>query len=258
MKQKPQNFEVDRMSQDSWRMFRTMGEYAVGFDRMSRLKAPAVTVFGSARTEITSRYYNLAQTLGKALAEAGFAVATGGGPGIMEAANRGAFEAGGISIGLNIVLEHEQRPNPYQTLSLDFEYFHARKVMLAKYSVGFVVFPGGFGTLDELAEVLTLVQTQKLHAFPIYLVGSEYWSGLVEWFENTLAQNGAIAGDDLKLFKVLDEVGQIPSDIKRYYKSAGHAGFKIPSHKDRERAAGKTDFSERAGRRRAKLFSQSD
>ncbi|HSK28540.1 MAG TPA: TIGR00730 family Rossman fold protein, partial [Candidatus Limnocylindria bacterium] len=166
MKKIDKKFAVDRMSEDSWRMFRTMGEYAIGFDRMSRLSTPAVTVFGSARTEITNRYYELARQLGRALAEAGFAVATGGGPGIMEAANRGAFEAKGISIGLNIVLEHEQAPNPYQTLSLDFEYFHARKVMLAKYSVGFVVFPGGFGTLDELAEVLTLVQTQKLHAFP--------------------------------------------------------------------------------------------
>jgi hypothetical protein len=178
--------------------------------------------------------------LGKALATAGFAVATGGGAGIMEAANRGAFEAGGISIGLNIVLEHEQKPNPYQTLSLDFEYFHARKVMLAKYSVGFVIFPGGFGTLDELAEVLTLVQTQKLHAFPIYLVGTDYWSGLVHWFDKTLAQNGAVAPDDLKLFKLLDDVAQIPSDIKPYYKSAGHAGFKIPSRKDRQRAAGES------------------
>jgi uncharacterized protein (TIGR00730 family) len=239
MKRIDKKFAVDRMSEDSWRMFRTMGEYAIGFDRMSRLSTPAVTVFGSARTEITNRYYDLARQVGRALAEAGFAVATGGGPGIMEAANRGAFEAKGISIGLNIVLEHEQAPNPYQTLSLDFEYFHARKVMLAKYSVGFVVFPGGFGTLDELAEVLTLVQTQKLHAFPIYLVGTDYWSGLVQWFDKTLVHNGAIAADDLKLFKLLDDVAEIPSDIKRYYKSAGHAGFKIPSRKDRARAVGK-------------------
>lgn len=238
MKQDQKKFEVDRMSQDSWRMFRTMGEYAIGFDRMSRLRVPAVTVFGSARTQITNRYYGLARTLGKGLAKAGFAVATGGGPGIMEAANRGAFEAGGISVGLNIVLEHEQKPNSYQTLSLDFEYFHARKVMLAKYSVGFVIFPGGFGTLDELAEILTLVQTQKIHAFPIYLVGKDYWSGLVEWFEKTLAANDAIAPDDLKLFKVLDEVRTIPVDIKRYYKSAGRAGFKIPAPSDRRRATG--------------------
>jgi hypothetical protein len=217
---------------------------------MSRLKSPAVTVFGGARTQVTNRYYDLARKLGRALAEAGFAVATGGGPGIMEAANRGAFDANGVSIGLNILLEHEQKPNPYQTLSLDFEYFYARKVMLAKYSIGFVIFPGGFGTLDELVEVLTLVQTQKLHPFPVYLVGSDYWSGLVQWFKHTLAEQGAIAPDDLKLYKVLDDVEQIPLDIKRYYKSAGHAGFKIPGHKDRKLAAGKIQMSERATRRR--------
>jgi uncharacterized protein (TIGR00730 family) len=240
MKHEASKFEIDRMTQDSWRLFRIIGEFAIGFDRMGRLKSPAVTVFGSARTQVTNRYYDLARKLGRALAEAGFAVATGGGPGIMEAANRGAFDANGASIGLNILLEHEQTPNPYQTLSLDFEHFYARKVMLAKYSVGFVIFPGGFGTLDELVEVLTLVQTQKLHPFPIYLVGSDYWSGLVQWFKNTLAEHGAIAADDLKLYKVLDDVTQIPADIKRYYKSAGHAGFKIPSRKDRQRAAGES------------------
>jgi uncharacterized protein (TIGR00730 family) len=238
MKQDAKKFEVNRMSQDSWRMFRTMGEYAIGFDRMSRLAAPAVTVFGSARMELTNRYYDLARQLGRALAKAGFAVATGGGPGIMEAANRGAFEAGGVSIGFNIILEHEQKANPYQTLSLEFEYFHARKVMLAKYSVGFVIFPGGFGTLDELAEILTLVQTQKLHAFPIYLVGSAYWSGLVQWFKDTLVEEGAIAPNDLSLYKLVDHVTQIPADIRRYYKSSGHSGFKVPSEKDRKLSLG--------------------
>jgi hypothetical protein len=166
----------------------------------------------------------------------------------MEAANRGAFEAHGVSVGLNILLEHEQKPNPHQTLSLDFEYFYARKVMLAKYSVGFVIFPGGFGTLDELAEVLTLVQTQKLHPFPIYLVGSDYWSGLVAWFKDTLAKEGSIARDDLRLFKVVDHVTQIPVDIRRYYKSAGHSGFKVPSSKDRKLALGTEAKSGRARR----------
>jgi uncharacterized protein (TIGR00730 family) len=130
MKNEASKFEIDRMTQDSWRLFRIMGGFAIGFDRMSRLKSPAVTVFGSARTQVTNRYYDLARKLGRALAEAGFAVATGGGPGIMEAANRGAFDANGVSIGLNILLEHEQMPNPYQTLCLDFEHFYARKVML--------------------------------------------------------------------------------------------------------------------------------
>jgi uncharacterized protein (TIGR00730 family) len=251
LKNNPAKFTVDQMTQDAWRMFRITGEFAIGFDRMSRLESPAVTVFGSARTQVTHRYYALARRLGRALAKEGFAVATGGGPGIMEAANRGAFEAGGVSIGLNILLEHEQRPNPYQTFSLDFEYFHARKVMLAKYSVGFVIFPGGFGTLDELAEILTLVQTQKLHPFPIYLVGSDYWSGLVRWFEETLAKEGAIAPDDLKLYKVLDDVTEIPPDVRRYYQSAGHAGFKVPTEKDRRRALGAEKESQRSPRRPA-------
>jgi uncharacterized protein (TIGR00730 family) len=246
----PKKFEVDRMTQDSWRMFRIMGEFAIGFDRMSQLKSPAVTVFGSARTTVTNRYYDLARQLGRELANAGFAVATGGGPGIMEAANRGAFEAKGVSIGLNILLEREQKPNPYQTLSLEFEYFYARKVMLAKYSIGFVIFPGGFGTLDELTEVLTLVQTQKLHPFPIYLVGSDYWSGLVRWFEATLATHGAIARDDLNLYKVVDEVTRIPADINRYYKSSGHSGFKIPTERDRKLAQGKEKKPESARPRR--------
>jgi uncharacterized protein (TIGR00730 family) len=245
IKNNPKKFEIDRMTQDSWRLFRIMGEFAIGFDRMSRLKSPAVTVFGSARTKVTNRYYELAHQLGRALAEAGFAVATGGGPGIMEAANRGAFEVNGESVGLNILLEHEQKPNPYQTLSLEFEYFHTRKVMLAKYSVGFVIFPGGFGTLDEFAEVLTLVQTQELHPFPIYLVGSDYWSGLLKWFKECLAEQGAIAPDDLKLYKTVDVVTEIPADIKRYHESARRAGFKIPSEKDRKLALGAEKKSER-------------
>lgn len=228
-RRKVQPFEIDRLSEDAWRMFRITGEFSTGFDRMSHVTMPAVTVFGSARTPVTDQYYDTARTLGGALVRAGFAVATGGGPGIMEAANRGAFEAGGISIGHNILLPEEQRPNPYQTLSIDFEYFYARKVMLAKYSVGFVVFPGGFGTLDELAEVLTLVQTRKIHPFPIFLVGSAYWSGLIGWFEQTLAAEGTISPEDLKLFKVLDDVRRIPADIKAYHGSRRRAGFVVPS-----------------------------
>jgi len=236
---KEMKFELDKLTEDSWRMFRIMGEFALGFDRMNQIRSPAVTVFGSARTQITSRYYNQARKLGRALVEAGYAVVTGGGPGTMEAANRGACEAKGTSVGLNILLEHEQGPNPYQTISLQFEYFYVRKVMLAKYSAGFVIFPGGFGTLDELAEILTLVQTQKIRPFPIYLVGSSYWSGLVQWFRNTLAKEEAIAKSDLDLFKVLDDVTAIPSDIGRYHTSARSAGFKVPREKDRKLAAGR-------------------
>ena len=232
-------FELDRMTQDSWRMFRMLGEFAIGYDRMSNINPPVVTVFGSARTPIKNRYYGLAEALGGALARAGFAVASGGGPGIMEAANKGAYEAGGVSIGINIQLPHEQATNRYQTLSLDHEYFYARKVMLARYSVGFVVFPGGFGTLDELSEVLTLVQTQKLHPFPIFLVGTDYWAGLVAWFQETLAREGAIAPDDLDLFKVVDDIDQIPEDIRRYHDAnTDTAGFKIPDEQDRQRQQG--------------------
>lgn len=237
-------FEINRMTQDSWRLFRLLGEFAIGFDRMGELQQPVVTVFGSARTPIKNRYYALAERLGRALAQAGFIVTTGGGPGIMEAANKGATEAGGQSVGINIRLPHEQRPNAYQSLSLDHEHFYSRKVMLAKYSVGFVVFPGGFGTLDELFEVLTLIQTQKLRPFPIYLVGRDYWGGLVQWLENTLAAQGAIAPDDLRLFKVVDEgeeMESIPAEIRRYHdQTEDTAGFKVPSPDDRKRAQGQT------------------
>jgi len=231
-------YEIDRMSQDAWRLFRIMGEFAIGFDRMGQVDRPVVTVYGSARTAITHRYYGLAEKLGRCLAEAGFAVATGGGPGIMEAANKGACEAGGESIGINIHLPRE-RPNPYQSLSLDHEHFHSRKVMLAKYSVGFVAFPGGFGTLDELAGILTLIQTQRLHPFPIFLVGSEHWGGLASWFRDTLVPAGAISPDDPMLFKVVDEVEQIPEEIRRYHdENADDAGFKRPTHEDLVKARG--------------------
>lgn len=233
-------FAIDRMTEDAWRLFRVVGELAIGFDRMSGQRRPLVTVYGSARTPIKNRYYGMAEQLGGSLAKAGFGVVTGGGPGIMEAANKGAHEAGGVSIGINIALPHEQQSNRYLTLSLDHEYFHTRKVILARYSVGFVAFPGGFGTLDELAELLTLVQTRKLHAFPIFLVGSDYWAGLVSWFENTLAEAGAIAPDDLDLFKVVDDVEVIPKEIRRYHDqtTADKAGFKVPTEEDRLRALG--------------------
>jgi len=234
-----EKYQLSQLTRDSWQMFRILGEFAVGFDRLATLRHPAVTVFGSARTRVQHRYYELAESLGRALVQAGFAVVTGGGPGIMEAANKGACEAGGESVGLNIHLSHEQRPNKYQTMSLSFEYFHSRKVCLAKYSTGFVVFPGGFGTLDELAEVLTLIQTQKLKPFPVFLVGSEYWRGLYEWFAQTLVAEGAIAEDDLRLFKIIDDVAQVPEMIRAYYDTSRDAGFKMPTEADKARSEGK-------------------
>jgi uncharacterized protein (TIGR00730 family) len=231
-------FEINRISQDSWQMFRMLGELAIGFDKLKTLP-PLVTVFGSARTPMTDRYYAQAQELGKMLAEKGFGVITGGGPGIMEAANRGAFEAGGVSVGANIGLPDEQVPNKFQTLSLQYEYFHNRKLILIKYSVAFVVFPGGFGTLDELLEVLTLVQTQKIRPFPVYLMNAAYWKGLVTWFQQTLVEQGAIENDDLFLFKTRDDHHAILAEIKQYHSPKfDNQGFKIPTLKDRKRALG--------------------
>ncbi|MFB9083135.1 TIGR00730 family Rossman fold protein [Deinococcus wulumuqiensis] len=154
------------------------------------------------------------------------------------AANQGAYEAGGVSVGLNIALPHEQRHNPYQTLSLEFEYFHARKVMLARYSHAFVAFPGGFGTLDEMMEILTLVQTRKMRPVPIYFVGEAHWRGLVEWFRASLVEQGAIAADDLKLFKLVDDVSRIPADVLAYHDPGTGDGFKRPTAADTEKARG--------------------
>jgi uncharacterized protein (TIGR00730 family) len=238
-KHHPSHFEIDKLSEDSWRLFRVMGEYAIGFDRLNRVPVQLVTVFGSARTPLKSKYYEQAEILGRLLAETGYGVATGGGPGIMEAANKGAFEVGGVSVGINIALPEEQAPNKFQNVSLEHEYFSSRKVMLAKYSVGFVAFPGGFGTLDEVAGMLTLIQTRKIHSFPVYFVGTDHWGGLVDWFAKTLVETGAIAPDDLHLFKLVDEVGDIPSEIKRYNDESGeHVGFKLPTEADRRRAQG--------------------
>jgi uncharacterized protein (TIGR00730 family) len=188
---------------------------------------------------MTDQYYAQANELGRMLAERGYGVITGGGPGIMEAANRGAYEAGGVSVGANIGLPEEQVPNKFQTHGLQYEYFHSRKVILIKYSVAFVVFPGGFGTLDELLEVLTLIQTQKLKPFPVYLVSSAYWSGLIDWFRKVLAQEGAIEQDDLFLFKVTDDMCAIPQEVRHYHSpELDSQGFKIPTQKDRRRALG--------------------
>ena len=155
-------------------------------------------------------------------------VVTGGGPGIMEAANRGAMDVDGRSVGLNIDLPHEQAPNPYLTDSVDFKYFFVRKVMLVKYSTAFVIFPGGFGTLDELFEALTLIQTHKIKPFPVYLVGVEYWRGLLQWLQGTLLRNGTISEQDLHLFKVVDDVSTIPDEIEQYYRGENHGGFNLP------------------------------
>jgi len=190
--------------QETWRIFRIMAEFVEGFDELSRL-GPAVTIFGSARTQPGHKYYDLAEKTAAALARAGQAVITGGGPGIMEAANKGAFEAGGDSIGLNIEIPEEQVSNPFQSLSLSFRYFFARKMMFTKYAQAFIIFPGGFGTMDEFFESLTLIQTLKMSHFPVILMGSEFWQGLVQWLKDTMLQAENISPEDMHIFTITDD-----------------------------------------------------
>ncbi len=196
---------------ESWRLLRLMGEFVDAFDYMSPMPAMLVSVFGSARTREDDPLYADAREAGRLLVEAKYGVITGGGPGIMEAASRGAFEAGGKSVGLNIELPMEQHPNHYQTDSLTFRYFFVRKVCFLKYSTALIIYPGGFGTLDEMTEVLTMVQTAKINMVPIILVGKEFWHGLVQWMKKTLVEEGMISPEDLELFRLVDS-GRVAVD----------------------------------------------
>ncbi|OCC14702.1 hypothetical protein DBT_1762 [Dissulfuribacter thermophilus] len=204
----------DLNARESWRLFRIMAEFVDGFEDLCRIY-PAVAIFGSARQEPDSTYYQLAETIAYDLVKAGYNVVTGGGPGIMEAANKGAREAGGISAGLNIKLPHEQKPNPYATISLNFRYFFIRKVMLVKYAVAFICLPGGFGTLDEFFEAITLIQTKKIEPFPVILVGSDFWKGLVHWIEKTVLRHNMISHEDMAIFHVLDDPNQVIEVIQK-------------------------------------------
>ncbi|MET0649754.1 MAG: TIGR00730 family Rossman fold protein [Pyrinomonadaceae bacterium] len=199
---------------DTWRVFRIMGEFVEGFDELATVTR-GVTIFGSARTPADNPYYAAAQETAALLANAGYAILTGGGPGIMEAANRGAFEASGTSIGCNIELPFEQAPNHYQTRSLKFKYFFVRKTMFIKYSNAFVIFPGGFGTLDELFEALTLIQTRKIKNFPVILFGSEFWAGMLAWLENAILKNKYIAPQDRNLLYVTDSPAEVVEIVHR-------------------------------------------
>jgi uncharacterized protein (TIGR00730 family) len=193
---------------DTWRVFRIMGEFVEGFDEFATLTR-GVSIFGSARVQPDHAEYNAARETAALLAREGFAVITGGGPGIMEAANRGAFEAGGISVGCNIELPFEQKSNPYLTRSLKFKYVFVRKMMFVKYSLGFVIFPGGFGTLDELFEALTLIQTRKISNFPIVLFGTRYWAGLLDWIREFALREGKISPQDMDLLHITDSPSEI-------------------------------------------------
>lgn len=208
----------ETITRDSWMVFKVMSEFVDGYEKLVKI-GPCVSIFGSARLKPEDKYYKMATEIATKITELGFGVITGGGPGIMEAGNKGAYEAGGKSIGLNIELPFEQHFNPYidKAYSLDFDYFFVRKVMFIKYSQGFIVMPGGFGTLDELTEALTLIQTYKIAKFPIILVGSDFWGGLLDWFKNSLLKNNLISEEDLDLYRVVDTADEAVEHIKTFY-----------------------------------------
>lgn len=206
---------------DSWAIFKIMGEFVNGYEKLSKI-GPCVSIFGSARIKPEHKYYKLAVEVAEKIVDSGYGVITGGGPGIMEAGNKGAHIAGGTSVGLNIELPFEQHDNPYidNDKSLDFDYFFVRKVMFVKYSQGFVVMPGGFGTLDELFEAITLIQTHKIDTFPIILVGTKFWGGLVDWIKNTLLTEGNISPKDLDLIHVVDTGDEAVEILNNFYKES--------------------------------------
>ncbi|HUN56190.1 MAG TPA: TIGR00730 family Rossman fold protein [Smithella sp.] len=209
-------YVVDALSiNESWRVFRIMAEFVEGIETLSQVEN-AVTIFGSARSKPDNIYYQKTETLARLLVQNGFNVITGGGPGVMEAANKGASEAGGKSVGLNIRLPFEQKPNPYANIHIDYKYFFVRKVMFVKYAVAYVIMPGGFGTMDEFFEALTLIQTRKIKSFPLILMGSEYWHGLIEWLKNTMLKEDKISPADMDLIQIVDEPEEVVKLIKKY------------------------------------------
>ncbi len=218
MKKKLKHEEVPdlQMMEDPWRIFRIMAEFVDGFEELKNI-GPAVSIFGSARTPAGTPYYRAAEKTAALLVKAGYAVITGGGPSIMEAGNKGAAEAGGKSIGLNIDLPFEQKSNPYINHLINFHYFFCRKVCFVKYAKAFVIFPGGFGTLDELSESLTLIQTERMEPFPVILFGSVYWKGLLDWFKGKVLEEGCIEAKDLKLIQVADKPEDVIKIIKQFY-----------------------------------------
>jgi hypothetical protein len=216
-------------SKEAWRVFGIMSEFVAATQRLSDIQ-PAVSIFGSARTPHDHAYYKLTEEIARLLSDAGFSVVSGGGPGIMEAANKGAFYGKSPSVGLNIQLPHEQHNNPYQNVSQTFQHFFTRKVMFVKFASAYVVMPGGFGTMDELMEALTLVQTGKTRKMPIILVGSQFWGGLVEWFRQSLLLENMISPEDMDLIQVIDEPVQVVDAIFKHYETRGFE----PSEAERE------------------------
>jgi uncharacterized protein (TIGR00730 family) len=223
----PQEYEINELAkEESWRMFRIIGELVEGFDRLSGVE-PAVSIYGSARVEPGEELYKKTEEIARLLGEAGFAVITGGGPGIMEAANKGASEAGVKSVGVNIELPEEQMPNTYSNISLSLRHFFVRKVLLVKYATAFIIMPGGLGTLDELTEVLTLMQTHKIKPFPVLLYGSSYWNGFLDWLRNCTLDNNYISKEDLHLLRVYDDTEEIVDAVRQWYLNQKIAGKSI-------------------------------
>jgi hypothetical protein len=217
-------------AKEAWRVFGIMSEFVAATDRLAQIH-PAVSIFGSARTKPGQPYYKLTEEIARLLSDAGFSVISGGGPGIMEAANKGAFYGKSPSVGLNIQLPHEQSNNPYQNISQSFQHFFARKVMFVKFANAYVVMPGGFGTLDELMEALTLVQTGKTRRIPIILVGSQFWGGLIEWFKTALLEEKVIQPADIELIQLIDDPQQVVNAIFKHYETSGFE----PTEAEREK-----------------------
>jgi uncharacterized protein (TIGR00730 family) len=208
------------LTRESWKIFQIMAEFVEGFERLAKIH-PSVSIFGSARTQPDHPYYQLTEQIARALSDAGFSVVSGGGPGIMEAANKGCFEGKSPSVGLNIQLPHEQAGNAYQDIRLSFRHFFSRKVMFVKYAAAYVVMPGGFGTLDELAEILTLVQTGKTRRIPIILVHTPFWQGMIDWFRASLLAEGMINAEDMELIQIIDTPDDVVNAIFRHYETKG-------------------------------------
>jgi len=215
----PKNWS-ETISYDTWEIFKVISEMVEGFEKLSRI-GPCVSIFGSARTKEGNHYYKLTEEIAYLMTKAGFGIITGGGPGIMEAANKGAHFAGGKSVGLNINLPFEQNPNPFvdRNKLINFNFFYVRKTMFMRYSMGFIALPGGFGTLDELTEAITLIQTHKLVRFPIVLVGRDYWKGLIEWIKSTVLLEKNITAEDLEIFQVVDTAEEAVKCITEFYKT---------------------------------------
>lgn len=218
MRMRNKNSKEGFVSEDTWRVFRIMSEFVEGFEVLSQL-GKAVSIFGSSRLKPNTIYYKLAEEIAYLLAKEGYAIITGSGPGLMEAANKGTKRAGGKSVGLNIQIPNEQKPNPYVDQLLEFRYFFVRKVMFVKYAKAFLILPGGYGTLDEFTEALNLIQTERISKFPVVLFGSKYWKGMIDWLKDTVLKNGNISKEDLNIFTLVDKPRDVVSVIKKFYAS---------------------------------------